>query len=574
MAMISTPSRVALRDSLFLATIVLISSTLYIARLGFYSDDWFFLDRMSHAESGTIPDLFRSLYEPQYAMRPAQLLYFASLYALFGMRPLGYHLVNTLVFVVMAVFAYLALRGLNVSRVLAVSIALVFVLLPHYSTSRFWFSTIAHTLSMALYFASLSALLRALKPQDRLRYLLWLAASLVALAASGLSYEVPLPLFALNAGLGWYLAPRLAGSHSGLSATRTRGAIAGVATIASLTVIAAFKWQTTVRLGSAEEHSMLTILRRAWRFNVPPDSYGLNIEQAIRTSFGDYGVGLPGLIWRVLRDGPSISTLVLTIVVAAAVAGYLLALGRSSEAGASERAAVLRQSAALLGGGLGVFWLGYAIFLTNSNLQFTTTGVGNRANIGAAAGVALVLVGAVDGLSGLWSSRTWRVRVFALMVAMLCAASVLLNNVIAGHWIRAYEQERAILADLHLQQPRLPPQSTLILDGVCPYVGPAIVFESTWDLRGALRLMYRDSSIEADVATNKMRIEPLELTTELYGEVDHYPFRNGLLLYDQRRRTVYPLSDPEAARRYFAARLFNPARDCPPGQEGLGAPVW
>ncbi len=199
-----------MRDSLFLAAIVLLSSSLYVGRMGFYSDDWYFFDRMSRAESRTIPDLFRSLHEPEYAMRPAQLLYFASLHSLFGMQPLGYHLVNTLVFVAMAVFVYLALRGMDVGRVLAVSIALVFVLLPHYSTNRFWFSTIAHTLSMAFYCASLYALLRALKAWDRLRYLLWLVASIVALAASGLSYEVPLPLFALNAGLAWYLGPRMA----------------------------------------------------------------------------------------------------------------------------------------------------------------------------------------------------------------------------------------------------------------------------------------------------------------------------------------------------------------------------
>ena len=377
------------------------------------------------------------------------------------MQPLGYHLVNTLVFAIMAVFFYLALRSMDVDRVFAVSIAVVFALLPHYSTNRFWFSASAHTLSMALSFGNLHALLRALKARSRVRYLLWLAASLVALAASGLSYEVPVPLFALNAGLAWYLAPRLAESRAGLSAARTRAAIAGAMTIVSLMAIAAFKWSTTVRLGTAEEHSTVRILQRAFDFNLPSESHGLNIEQAFRTSFGDYGVGLPGLVWRVVRDEPSISTLVLTIVVAAAVAGYLLALGRSRDAVASERAAVLRQSAAMLVGGFGVFWLGYAIFLTNSNVQFPTTGIGNRANIGAAAGVALVLVGAAHGFSGLWSSTAWRVRGFGLLVAMLCASGTLLNDVLARYWIRAYEQERSILEDIHRHLPLLPPQSIL-----------------------------------------------------------------------------------------------------------------
>ena len=571
----STSLRPALRDSLFLAAIVLLSSSLYVARLGFYSDDWSFLDKMTFAGSESIPALFRSLYEPRSAMRPGELVSVATLYSFFGLQPIGYHLANSLLFVLMAVFLYLALRELNLGRLLAVSIALVFVLLPHYSANRFWFATVAHTLSMALYFGSLYALLRALKARDGPTCWSWLVASLGALAASGMCYEVPLPLFVLNAGIAWRLGPRLAErARVTLSTGRVRAIIAGSLTIASTVAMAAFKWWTTVRLGNAENRSTLTILRKAWKLNVPPESYGLNIEQALRTSFGDFGVGLPRLILQVLRDGPPPSTLVLTLVAAAAIAGYLLALARSSEEAAASRARALRLSAALMAGGFGIFWLGYAIFLTNSNLQFTTTGIGNRANIGAAAGVALVLVGVVSGVSGLWSSPTSRTRVFGLMVAMLCASNILLNNVLALHWIRASDLGRSILADIHRQQPSLPPGNTLILDGVCPYVGPAIVFETRWDLSGALRIMYRDSSIDADVATRRMVVGPQELSTEIYSDVYHYPFGEGLLMYDYRRRRAYPLPDAEAARRYFAARPFNPARDCPPGREGLGAPAW
>lgn len=571
----STSSRPALRDALFLAAIMLLSSSLYVARLGFYSDDWFFLDKMTSAGSASIPELFRSLHEPQYAMRPGQLLCFATMYSFFGLQPIGYHLANSLTFVVMAELLYLALRGLNVGRLLAVSIALVFVLLPHYSANRFWFSTVAHTLSMALYFGSLYALVRALKAQDGPPFWSWLAASLGTLAASGLCYEVPLPLFVLNAGLAWHLGSRLAEeAQVARSTARVRVIIAGGLTIVSIVAIAAFKWRTTVRLGSTEYQSTLTILRKAWQHNLPPESYGLNIEQALRTSFGDYGLGLPRLVLSVLRDGPPSSTLVLTFVAALTIAGYLLALARSSEGAAANRAAALRRSAALLAGGFAVFWLGYAIFLTNSNVQFTTTGIGNRANIGAAAGVALVLVGAVSGVSGLWSSPALRLRVFGLMVAMLCASSILLNNVLALHWIRASDLQRSVLADIHRQLPSLPPRSTLILDGVCPYSGPAIVFETRWDLRGALRLVYGDSSIDADVATRRMIVAPEELSTGIYSDVYRYPFQDGLLVYDYRRHHAYPLADYEAARRYFADRPFSPARDCPPGREGLGAPAW
>src|SRR5262245_43607064 len=248
----SISSRPALSDSLFLAAIVLLSCSLYVARLGFYSDDWSFLDKMSRAGSGSIPELFRSLYEPRSAMRPGELLSVATLYSFSGLQPIGYHLANSLIFVVMAEFLYLALRELNVGRLLAVSTALVFVLLPHYSANRFWFSTVAHTLSMTLYFGSLYALLCALKARDGPRCWSWLGASLAALAASALCYEVPLPLFVLSAGIAWRLGPRLAEmGQAAPSTVRLRAIIAGSLTMVSIVAIAAFKWWTTVRLGSA-----------------------------------------------------------------------------------------------------------------------------------------------------------------------------------------------------------------------------------------------------------------------------------------------------------------------------------
>src|SRR5262245_10447586 len=125
----STSLRPALSDSLFLAAIVLLSSSLYVARLGFYSDDWSFLDKMSRIGTESRSSLYRSLLEPWSAMRPGELLCVATLYSFFGLRPIGYHVANSLIFVVMAEFFYLALRALNIGRLLAVSIALVFVLL-------------------------------------------------------------------------------------------------------------------------------------------------------------------------------------------------------------------------------------------------------------------------------------------------------------------------------------------------------------------------------------------------------------------------------------------------------------
>jgi hypothetical protein len=114
----------------------------------------------------------------------------------------------------------------------------------------------------------------------------------------------------------------------------------------------------------------------------------------------------------------------------------------------------------------------------------------------------------------------------------------------------------------------------LIVDGVCPYVGPAVVFESSWDLAGALITFYADRTLAADIVTPNMTVGKNGLRTVLYESLERdYPYGN-LLIYHYGRKEVYPLPDAEAARRYFDA--FNPDRSggCPRGHEGRGVPVF
>ena len=75
------------------------------------------------------------------------------------------------------------------------------------------------------------------------------------------------------------------------------------------------------------------------------------------------------------------------------------------------------------------------------------------------------------------------------LAGVYCGANVLILTTIATFWEEAYRQETAILADVQRAVPPSAPGSTLLLDGECPYVGPAVVFDSDWDLAGSVRLM-------------------------------------------------------------------------------------
>jgi hypothetical protein len=58
---------------------------------------------------------------------------------------------------------------------------------------------------------------------------------------------------------------------------------------------------------------------------------------------------------------------------------------------------------------------------------------------------------------------------------------VVITNGLAGFWVESRHAQQAVLADLHQALPVLPPGSIVLLHGVCPYIDPAVIFESRWD---------------------------------------------------------------------------------------------
>ena len=547
----------AVQDCLFLSLVVSLSLILYVQGLGFYSDDWSFLGPLSMSKDQSLVGLFRSIYSPWVRMRPVQILYLAGLYWLFGPHPLGYHIVNAVVLIMGIVLFYLALREMGQRRVLALAVPVVYALLPHYSTDRFWVAAFQVTLSMALYFLSLYSDLRAL--QARLpRLWSWKLLSTLSLLGSSVAYEVFLPLFLLNPLLVWRRGRQLYSSTPDKRRVRTNLVVLLGSTLLALLPVTIFKAQTTTRLGnpSLEENS-------AWFIYL--------LRGAIKVSYGDYGLGLPRVVWRILHDYPDWIVFAVGGALGLLIFGYLDLAASQSKAELPSQTRML----SLIVWGLVVFGLGYAIFLITKNAQNSATGISNRVAVAAAVGVALSLMGGVGWVSMLLPSDQMRRRFFCTFVALLCTSGFLVINTIASFWIAAYRQEQEVLANIRQQFPTLPAGSTLILDGICPYVGPAIVFESNWDLAGALRMIYRDYTLRADVVTPNLEVTDDGLVTSMYygALVSQYPYEK-LFVYHVGRRMTYQLPDAEAARRYFQA--YNPdySNGCPPGLEGHGVPIF
>ncbi len=224
--------------------------------------------------------------------------------------------------------------------------------------------------------------------------------------------------------------------------------------------------------------------------------------------------------------------------------------------------------------GLIVFVLGYAIFLTNSQVGFSSTGVYNRSAIAASLGAAMPFVGAIGWVCWLLPSPRVRRSAFCLLISLLCVGGYLLNNTIATFWITASRRQQEVIAAVRQQFPTLRSETTLIVDGICPYTGPGIIFECYWDVGGMLKTVYHDPSLKGDIVRRGIRVEEEGLYTRMYSEERFYPYGDNLILFHLGTNRSYQLSDVDSARRYFQAVNPDYKTSCLGAGEGYGASIF
>ena len=542
-------------DCAFLFNICLLYSFLYTWDLGFYSDDWHFLRNFTFSPDVSILGLYEAFSDPNAKMRPGQKIYQATLFWFFELDPTGYHVTNIFVFSLGAVFFYLSLRQLGTPRIFALSIPLVFIFLPHFSTVRFWYAANQAVLAMTLYFASLYADLRSIFARTR-ALLAWKAASIVCLVLSTLSYEVLIPLFLLNpiALLFKYLSRRK--SACGKEVELRKIMILTALHYLVLFLVVAFKLGVTTRLGDFDSSAQLIWFARL-------------LTLAVIGSYVDYGVGLPATFISFFGARVGLLSVASGLSLGIACYAYVRAIAELTVNSLAKR----RYTLWLLVVGLTIFFLGYAVFLAGRNAIITPTGINNRIAIAAGIGVAVSFLGAIGWASSYIGANIWRAKFFSGLVVFLVVTGFLINLGLAGHWREANFQQQAILKGLRENLPKVSSGHTVILDGVCTYSGPAPIFEAPWDLEGALALIYRDPTLRADIVTPTLLVSDTAIETNLYGAVTEHFFEQGIVIYNHKLRRVIELPTAEVARQYFEKVSPKKGGDCPLIRPGYGEPV-
>jgi hypothetical protein len=521
-------------DCAALLLLTFLSAVPYVFRLGFYGDDWAILASFTRDGITDLSTIFPG--------RPFQAAYAVLLFELFGRSPLGYHLTNTAAIAAASLLFYLLLIRLRLFRAEAFAAAVVFALLPQLSTTRVWISAVQIPVSMILMLLSLHAQLTFARGGKTIHAVVAVAAAVLSVAA----YEIFAPFIAAFP-LGLFLAGR--------RDRRTTALALGMACL--LLVVIAYKILASHRAPLPDSQHYLHGLQKLvardydWRTGA-----GLNIYAAAEVYVW---LTIKGWLHAVMAIG---SFRIIAVLAAAGVAA--LSAWRLSAEPADDRDRSARRGGMLLLG-IAAFLVAHTIFLIVPSIVFAPTGIANRMLVGVAIGLAMILVGALS--LALRGER----HAFALVMSLVIFCAALRMEQIAEYWAEAPALQQRVIAAARHDLRNVPAGSTIIVDGVCPYHRPAIVFETSWDVAGALSLAL-DRPLNGDTVNPRMVVGAAGLTSSIYDAESRYPYSPRLFVYNPRLHVLAPLRDAAAARDYFKRPGRWPVA-CPPGYVGHGVAV-
>jgi hypothetical protein len=541
-------------DCALIVVVVLVSCAPYVTRLGLYADDWANLGWFR----GTADQAFIGLFKSSYAadsgqwIRPVQTAYFAAQFKAFGLNPLGYHVANNLMLCAAVVLLFLVCRRMAVPRGVALAIAFVYGLAPHYSSDRFWYAASMANLCIALTLASFLLALAARKTARPGRRAACACGSLLAMVAGVLAYEITMPMLLL------VLVVLLYQTRIAAAANRSRDYAFVLASVVVVAGVFAFKFGLQQRT--------------TWRLQFLqhlPQVVTHALIQTATFNFGSYGLLLPAKVLAIARLGMPWWTYAVPGLVGVVVSVCVHAASRAARREDEPPSFWWRLGAA----GLLVFGASYVPFAADPTLDLAV-GPNNRVAAAAAIGAALSMTAIIGLLVCVVVRRHAAARglVLASGIGLLCAAECLVTLTLAENWVEASRRQQPILAGIREQFPRLEPGTVILLDGACPYVGPGIVFEGAWDLASALRLESGQDGIEADLIRPGVEVRADGIMLRSFAVENLYRFGPQLIVYDHPRKRTQVLSDFAVAQKYFGVE--RSVAPCPPSRQGVGVQLF
>lgn len=404
--------------------------------------------------------------------RPLTAAYFPVLNKVFGLGAHGQLIWAVAVRIATSAVFYTLLVRLRVGRLQALAAAALALIFPWSDATWMWISASSPQFSVLLTLTGAVCLLVSMSP-GRTHGTAWFGAGEILFVLSLLTYEVTLPLIAAATLLPIVGLPR------------RRAVARAVVHVAVLLITVVF---VTLRI--------IPILHG----HDPHQAGGLSAD----ISHLKLIVNQSGFVFTsaaVPFRAPH-RNVVVSLAIAIALVGAVIAVSARDTGSRTEA----RRALALVTAGIVVGFLGYLTFVpADPYYSPMMPGVGDRTNVVAAFGYALVVVGLVSvlavvaGLIVRWHSASVRAAMTVVLAVILIIGWARIAHTKLTQWNQASMAAEATLTRIRHALPHPPRGSTIVVTGEPLYGAPDIpIFATTWDLNGALELLYNDSSLRAD----------------------------------------------------------------------------
>ena len=437
----------------------------YVVEGGFHSDDWSIAAGYALASEPRYPEIVSLLAEINGG-RPLLSVFAPLPHVLFGLRP-GLHIANAITLgVLVSLLLYVLLRTVGLRRRDAGAFAVLAFLFPWSDATRFW--PTAGVTNLAICFFLLGSIVAIRGLSRRGRSAAALHAGAVALyLMSALTYEVAAGAAMLSGVLYLTRAP--------WQAVRIRWLVDAVAV------------GIAIGYSAVVTSSVRYVPSVPYKLKVGPQD-ACEAMSVLVSSFVPVRLATP----------------VVQVAVFGAIVTALTFLARRRL-----RSHLDEVRPWLVTGALGATWLigGYAITL--GSLHPLDPGANNRGNMFAALGFALLLYSLLMAVGILWGRGAWAPRAPALVLAAAALIAVGYVDRLQRDerlWLDAQSRQKAVLASLE-QLGRPAAGSTIYAFGFPAHVATAVpVFAYSWDLDGAVKLLWDDSSLAAYPIHQRLRL--------------------------------------------------------------------
>jgi hypothetical protein len=298
------------------------------------------------------------------------------------------------------------------------------------------------------------------------------------------------------------------------------------------------------------------------------EGWGLNYLHALMVAFGEYGIGLPFVLWDIISSHRNFLAFSVSLLLGSIIFAYIRKVSDMIPHKPN-----LDEAEKLSLRGLFIFLIGYGIFLFDWGIQFTATGSANINSITSSIGVSFIIIAFMLLISCRFTSKKYKKNIYSATIATISMVFLLINLTLSNFWVKAYEYNQQLLQGIKKEFPVLPKNSKLILDGFKPYIGPAAVVNSKWTIYGALSTIYQTKDVNIDIITLGIEVKEDGIYI-LDNAIKHkYPYEN-LYIYNNEQKKSYQIENARQAQSYINSYLSNFYFSKSDNMAGFGFPVF